>query len=488
MASKRPIPFALVAPATVVLLGAALTLVSTILGIADLSRHARASANFQVSAISKSFAPRVKKTPAPERQLLMERAANNCACVLLLVDSQGIVRNAAPRQPLSFSQLNELASDGGSLLIFEQEYLYNSSSLHADTTRLFVFSPLPDISKQKSALVSSMVAFALVLLVAAGFVGWTLARNVHSDVVFVRDAIVSMAQTTGPTHSKAISVRTIDQVGQLTASFNTLLERFQAAERAYRQDLTEAKGFERDRSAFLSALSHELRTPLNTILGFADVLLHEIDGPLSDESRENITIVRTSGEHLRSLIDDILALSALESGEFSLSREQVDIAQIAFDVVEEARITATQKGLTILLDTPHDPEATTAYADKRRMRQVLSNVIGNAIKFTSQGTVGLKVFRNEEDIVITVSDTGPGIAEAQLDAIFEEFRQAESNNSQQTGTGLGLSICRRLVQMHGGTIHAKSILGTGSTFTIHLPVEFYTRNSSYTELSISTNS
>jgi signal transduction histidine kinase len=330
---------------------------------------------------------------------------------------------------------------------------------------------LPDITEPRNALISSMVAFASLLLAAAGFVGWALARDVHADVLYVRDVIVSMAESRGPPRTKTIPVRTIDQVGELTSSFNTLLERFQAAERAYRQDLSEAKNFDQDRAAFLSALSHELRTPLNAILGFADVLLDEIDGPLSAEARENLTVVRTSGEHLRSLIDDILALSALESGEFRLSREQLDLSEVAAEVVTEARVTAEQKNLTIQLDVPSAPDSTVAYADRRRMRQVFGNVISNAVKFTSQGGVTVTLYRDGETVVTEVADTGPGIAEEQLEAIFEEFRQANTEGSRRMGTGLGLSITRRLVQMHGGSVRARSQLGQGSTLTIRIPVE-----------------
>src|SRR5690606_28491816 len=291
---------------------------------------------------------------------------------------------------------------------------------------------------------------------AAAFVAWALARDVHGDVMFVKTRIVAMAGDQGAPEGEPIPVRTLDQVGQLTASFNVLLERFKAAERAYRQDLSGATAFDRDRSEFLAALSHELRTPLNAILGFTDVLLAEVDGPLSEESRENLTIVRTSGEHLRSLIDDILTLSALESGEFSLSREQVSVTSVARDVVTEASVTAAQKSLSIILTAPDEESETIAHADRRRLRQVLGNVVGNAIKFTSKGKIVVEVSHQDQDIIVKVQDTGPGIPQAQLESIFEEFRQAHSSNAGIVGTGLGLSISRRLLQMHGGSIHAES--------------------------------
>jgi signal transduction histidine kinase len=396
---------------------------------------------------------------------------------MLVQDNEGIVSLALPEQPLSMDQLGALNQAAGSSLSGPRPFFYARTRL--DTGKLgrpndrelslLVLVPQVDVERSKAALVSSVTTFAVLLLMLAGSVGWTLARDVHADVLFVTRRIAAMARDVDAPHTEAIPVRTIDQVGQLTSSFNVLLARFRAAERAYRQDLEQARSFDQDRTAFLSALSHELRTPLNAILGFADVLLHEIDGPLSDDARENLTIVRTSGEHLRSLIDDILALSALESGEFRLSREELDIYQTAQDVVTEARLAGIQKGVAVILHPPEGP--TIASADRRRVRQILGNVIGNAVKFTSEGEVGVRVRAQEEWIVMRVSDTGPGIPDEQLDAIFEEFKQADSRQAQRMGTGLGLSITRRLTQMHGGTVRVESVLGRGSTFTIRLPVK-----------------
>jgi signal transduction histidine kinase len=269
----------------------------------------------------------------------------------------------------------------------------------------------------------------------------------------------------GQPAGKPIPVRSVDQVGLLTSAFNMLVDRFTAAEQAYRHDLEGALTYDRERSAFLAALSHELRTPLNAILGFTDVLLSEVDGVLSQDAHESLNVVRSSGEHLRSLIDDILDLSALESGELRLSRQNVDVLAISEEVVREARIMAQLKPIEIRLSgTP-----SIAYADARRVRQVLGNVIGNAVKFTAEGRVDVRVSSRSDVAVVTVDDTGPGIAHDDQESIFEEYRQSGDINVQRVGTGLGLAISRRLVQMHGGTIEVKSQLGSGSTFEILLP-------------------
>jgi signal transduction histidine kinase len=405
----RAIPFSIVAPATIVFFGAGVAFFTIALGLQELHTRANEAASQQVRSLVETFSPRLLATPKEQWPALITQAATSCHCVVMIQDGSGTVKHAAPRQPLSQDQLSQIESRPNSLIVGTETFFYqrleltSSSESPSDKLALVVMLVPPDVEPQKGALVSSVTTFAVLLLVLASSVGWALARDVHADVLFVTRRIAAMAKDSDAPQAEAIPVRTIDQVGQLTSSFNVLLARFRAAERAYRQDLVQARSFDQDRTAFLSALSHELRTPLNAILGFADVLLHEIDGPLSADARENLTIVRASGEHLRSLIDDILALSALESGEFRLSREMLDVYQVAHDVVTEARLFASQKGIAVILE-PKDG-TTTASADRRRVRQILGNVIGNAVKFTGEGQVTVRVSGTEEWISIAVEDT-----------------------------------------------------------------------------------
>jgi signal transduction histidine kinase len=285
-------------------------------------------------------------------------------------------------------------------------------------------------------------------------------------VSFVRDRILGMTAMDSVPGGQPIGVRGVDQVGQLTVAFNRLVERFYAAEEAYRRDLSGALNFERERSDFLAALSHELRTPLNVILGFADVLLSEVDGPLSPEARENLLVVRQSGAHLRSLINDILDLSALETGRLNLQLRKTNLWNIAADVVRETRLAAEAKNLTIELSGV----AVEAVADQLRVRQVLGNLVSNAIKFTSRGGVHVTLSQVDDHAALTVADSGPGIAKEEQAAVFEEYRQSGDWQSRGAGSGLGLAITRRLVRMHGGRIELDSKLGEGSRFTVLLPI------------------
>ena len=220
-----------------------------------------------------------------------------------------------------------------------------------------------------------------------------------------------------------------------------------------------------ERSAFLAALSHELRTPLNAILGFADVLLSEVEGPLDESTREELGVIRTSASHLRSLIDDILELSALESGGLRLNREPVDVFAMVEQVVREQAPLSSAKSLRIELSGQREAMAD---ADPRRLRQILGNIIGNAVKFTSHGRVRVIVDTDGSDVVVHTIDSGPGIAEAEWAAVFEEYGQAGESSARRKGTGLGLAIARRLVAMHGGKIELESLLGRGSKFTFRL--------------------
>jgi signal transduction histidine kinase len=330
---------------------------------------------------------------------------------------------------------------------------------------VIVFVTAPTAPHAMGTLVRAVAAFAILLLGAATAVALSLARDVHSDIATLQQRISDLARTESQPAGKPVPIRGIDEVGVLTSAFNVLVERFAEAERQYRNDLGRAMTFDRDRSAFLAALSHELRTPLNSILGFADVLLSEAEGPLSTEARENVEVIHSSGQHLRSLIDDILALSALESGQLRLDRQEANLFGIAADVVREAKITAKGKPLAVQLAG----RPTTVWADPLRVRQILGNIVGNAVKFTQQGSVLVFVEGGPETATVTVTDTGPGIPANQQAMIFEEYRQAGDAASRRKGSGLGLAITRRLVSMHGGTIELESETEVGSRFTIRLP-------------------
>ncbi|NEO82926.1 MAG: response regulator [Spirulina sp. SIO3F2] len=230
------------------------------------------------------------------------------------------------------------------------------------------------------------------------------------------------------------------------------------------------------KSSFLASMSHELRTPLNAILGFSQLLGG--DQSLNLQQRDNLQIINRSGEHLLCLINDILTMSKLEAGQDKLHISRFNFHQMLLSLYEMHRLMAQKKGLQLVLETdPSLPKI--VRSDESKLRQIFSNLMGNAIKFTSSGTVIVRVELKSSASVETepacvqveVEDSGPGIAADELDLLFEPFVQTSSGEKSKEGTGLGLSISREYVQMMQGEITARSQLGVGSIFSFQVPLQ-----------------
>lgn len=465
----RGLPFLPLVPTIIILVGVAAAVAITFVGIDQLQRQSDRAAALRSRTLSLTLAERLRATPATELAAVLELANQRSGTDMLLVQSDGhIVVDKSVKPPTRPGIVALLSLGEGETYTALGRTRFHAARLSAPHEHLFLitFVPAPEKPYATSSLFESVAAFTVILVGVAAFVGFYLARSVHADVRFVRDRIVAMAAADSTPAGQPIVVRAVDQVGRLTVAFNRLVERFYAAEQAYRRDLAGALAFEKERADFLAALSHELRTPLNAILGFTDVLLSEVDGPLSSEARENLEIVRQSGSHLRSLINDILDLSALETGRLNLQLKNTDIWSVAADVVREERPIAQRKN--IKLELTGSPVM--AVADQMRVRQVLGNLIGNAVKFTTEGSVQVHVELAGPRVAISVTDTGPGIALEEQAAVFEEYRQSGDWQARGAGSGLGLAITRRLVRMHGGRIELDSTLGKGSRFTVLLPI------------------
>lgn len=217
----------------------------------------------------------------------------------------------------------------------------------------------------------------------------------------------------------------------------------------------------RAKSAFLANMSHELRTPLNGILGYAQIFVR--DKTLTPKQQEGIAIIQRSGEYLLTLINDILDLSKIEVGKVEFYPVDLDFHKFLQDVTELFRIRAQQKGIAFLFE-PLSYLPLGIRVDEKRLRQILFNLLGNAIKFTDTGGVTFKVGLHEKKIRFQVEDTGPGIATADLDKIFLPFHQVGDSKYKAEGTGLGLPITKKLIEMMGGTLHIESQVGQGSIF------------------------
>jgi signal transduction histidine kinase len=260
-----------------------------------------------------------------------------------------------------------------------------------------------------------------------------------------------------------VEVPNRDELGSLAENVNRMNDELQ---RVY----GELETASRHKSEFLANMSHELRTPLNAILGFSQVLKKKLFGELSEKQAEYVEDILSSGNHLLSLINDVLDLSKVEAGQIELEVAPFSLREAVERGVVMIRERASNNGVALAAEV--GPEAQVVTADERRVRQVLFNLLSNAVKFTpAGGRIDVSAARVNGEIQVAVADTGSGIASEDLDKIFEEFQQTDAGARQQEGTGLGLALSKRLVELHGGRIWVESELGVGSRFVFTLPAE-----------------
>ncbi len=236
------------------------------------------------------------------------------------------------------------------------------------------------------------------------------------------------------------------------------------------QLLEAAQEADRLKSAFLATMSHELRTPLNSIIGFIGILRQGLAGPLNDEQMKQLGMAQRSARHLLDLINDVLDISKIEAGQVEIAAQPFDMREAIEAAVRSVRPLAEKKGLSLVSDV--SPQVGEIVSDRRRVEQVLINLLNNAVKFTDSGEVCLACWAEEGWTVTQVEDTGIGIKPEDREKLFKPFRQIDTGLSRRYGgTGLGLSICKRLVETLGGSICVESEWGEGSTFTFTLPAE-----------------
>lgn len=289
-----------------------------------------------------------------------------------------------------------------------------------------------------------------------------------------------------------------DEIGTLTETFNYMVNEVAKSKMELEKELTRRARLleERDelvallqrankqlkeldtlKSAFIANMSHELRTPMNAIIGYTDLLLDEVDGPLNDEQKASLKKVSANARHLLQLINDVLDISKIESGKIELRPKEVSLKDLIDGIMVTFEPMISKKGLTFSLEI--EPGAEKLFVDEDKARQILINLISNAVKFTHKGGITVRARVSERGldsdgkpqfIEIAVIDTGIGIKSEDLDKIFDKFAQADvSTTRQYEGTGLGLSIVRGLVALHKGMVWAESEVGKGSTFHVLLP-------------------
>jgi signal transduction histidine kinase len=238
---------------------------------------------------------------------------------------------------------------------------------------------------------------------------------------------------------------------------------------AERRARAEAEAANQAKSDFLAIMSHELRTPLTAVVGYTELLADEVVGPVNDTQRDHLARVRASSEHLLMLIEDILSFARIEAGREQVRIEEFGLAALLEQAAAIVRPLAEKKSLEFTL-TGHDSRAIMR-SDPQKVRQIIINLLANAVKFTPAGSVRLSARVCDDRVEFEVSDTGPGIAREHLERVFDAFWQVDQRMTRRTGgTGLGLSVARQLGRLLGGNVSVRSTIGEGSVFTVDLPL------------------
>ncbi|NQV49294.1 MAG: HAMP domain-containing protein [Candidatus Marinimicrobia bacterium] len=338
-----------------------------------------------------------------------------------------------------------------------------------------------DTKNRKAALVEAL--WQSFLLFIAGLILAALlsvrAQKPISDAILSLSEIAKRVRDSGD-YALRLKATSQDELGLLVDTFNDMLEKIWHHEKHLEElvsertlELEEAKtrAEESDhlKSAFLASMSHELRTPLNSIIGFTGILLQGMAGPLTDEQKKQLGMVKGSASHLLELINDVLDISKIEAGRIDIHGEAFMVDLLVVMAVSSLRPFAEKKGL--VFNHTIEPNLPPLHSDKRRLEQVLLNLLNNAIKFTSEGSVQVNCYRRDDSLVIDVIDTGIGINEKDISTIFETFRQIDTGLDRvKEGSGLGLAISKKLSELLGGTLNVKSKPGDGSTFSVVLPL------------------
>ncbi|HZV11857.1 MAG TPA: ATP-binding protein [Candidatus Kapabacteria bacterium] len=315
---------------------------------------------------------------------------------------------------------------------------------------------LAGVNEILNGILARIIIAAIIVGVLIGFASVYIARRITKPMLQIMQATKEIQQGN---LDRRITIKSRDELGTLASTINEMVATLQS-------DIRELKKLEQYRKEFLGNVSHELRTPIFSIQGYIESLQRgAVDDPaLSTKflERAHSNVIR-----LNTLVNDLLEISLIESGEMRMSFRYFDIIPIMHQVADELEPAAAQKGLQIIVHAPYDDIE--VYGDKERIKQVLINLADNAIKYTDQGSITLSVSRIEAQTTISVQDTGVGIPTEHLPRIFERFYRVDKDRSREAGgTGLGLAIVKHILEKHNTKIAVTSTPGNGSTFSFTL--------------------
>ncbi|MCF6314489.1 MAG: ATP-binding protein [Verrucomicrobiales bacterium] len=390
---------------------------------------------------------------------------------------------------LNKSAFEILQNEGRSDLVEQVRLMLRGESgvvtvgaLFEDARHMYAYAPIPStdwtfvaympeqqaLTGFRQHLFYVALAFVAALLLILTTIWW-VARHLTQPIEQLRETVLQVAD--GDLEARVDGQFANDEIGDLARNFNRMTTELKgqvlrlAHEEAGREQAEEES---RANSDFLSHMSHELRTPLNGILGYAQILQRDQDLP--KRQRGSVDSIINCGDHLLSLINDVLDLSKSKAGHLELDEAACDLKKLTREVGDIVRQRARTKGIGFAVElSPQVPQI--ILTDAAKLRQILVNLLGNAVKFTSEGSVSLQVFKSgEEGLQFDVVDTGVGMTAQELGQIFDPFKQVKAGKAAG-GTGLGLAICERLAELMNGKVTVRSQLGKGSTFSLTLPLQ-----------------
>jgi signal transduction histidine kinase len=389
--------------------------------------------------------------PADERKL--RRIRSDYASIrralthIQQLDRQGITGYDKARPFVSAAR-----NAGDDLDVLAQDLAFKARA----ETQALVRTNDGEYASSRNLFIGVSAASVVLALVLGLLLSWSLIGPIRRTET--RLAEIATGDFTG-----RLDVSSRDELGSLAANVNRMNDEL-------RRLYGELETASRHKSEFLANMSHELRTPLNAILGFSQVLQHRLFGEINEKQDEYLEDILASGNHLLSLINDVLDLSKVEAGQVELEIAAFSLGEALERGVVMVRESAIKNGVQLSLELA--PDVNGVRGDERRVRQIVFNVLSNAVKFTpAGGSVAIAAARVNGEVHVSVTDTGPGIAPEDQERIFEEFQQTDVGVQQREGTGLGLALSRRLVELHGGRIWVESEPGHGSRFVFTLPSE-----------------
>ena len=343
-------------------------------------------------------------------------------------------------------------------------HLYQAAGALAFATRVETEDEIAENASSYASQRDLFIGVAAGAIILALLLGFVLSWSVIGPIQRINGRLAAISSGDFSGH---VAVSNRDELGALASNVNRMNDEL---DRLYKELETASA----HKSEFLASMSHELRTPLNAIIGFSQVLREEMFGELNDKQEEYLDDILTSAYHLLSLINDVLDLSKVEAGQTELQLAPFSLRDALESGVVMVRERASEDRVQVELSA--DPDIDPVEGDERRIRQVVFNLLANAVKFTPEGgSIGVSAARVNGEVRVSVADTGPGVPPEDHERIFEEFQQTDVGVGVGEGTGLGLALSKRFVELHGGRIWVERNAGSGSTFVFTLPARAKTR-------------